>query len=215
MASDNNLTIQKNCNYELVIKKSRFICSLCRIKNEDDAQNFIQQIQVANRKANHNCFAYLVGDDDHIQRESDNGEPSGTAGVPILQALQMEHLHDVCAVVTRYFGGIKLGAGGLIRAYSNVTTDAINEAGIVDRVMQALLKITVDYSEHDALTYYLKQHNLEIDHEDYGVKVAVTIFVDHEQQATVQKALTERFNDRLQIEQAGHRIHEVQFVPHS
>lgn len=207
-----NLTIKKNCSYELIIKKSRFICSLARIENEADAQKFISQIQADNRKANHNCFAYLIGADDHIQRESDNGEPSGTAGVPILQALQMEHLHDVCAVVTRYFGGIKLGAGGLIRAYSNVTTDAIHESGIVNRIMQSLLTITVDYSEHDALTYYLQQHNLEIDHEEYGVKVAVTIFVDQDQQDTVQSDLINRFNDRLQVKAAGQRIHEVPFT---
>lgn len=196
----------------MIIKKSRFICSLARIKNEEEAQNFISQVQANNRKANHNCFAYMIGEDDHIQRESDNGEPSGTAGVPILQALQMEHLHDVCAVVTRYFGGIKLGAGGLIRAYSNVTTGAIHESGIVNRIIQSLLTITVDYSEHDALTYYLKQHNLEIDHEEYGVKVAVTIFVDQDKQDAVQTDLTNRFNDHLQVRRAGQRIHEVPFT---
>lgn len=196
----------------MIIKKSRFICSLARIKNEEEAQNFISQVQANNRKANHNCFAYMTGEDDHIQRESDNGEPSGTAGVPILQALQMEHLHDVCAVVTRYFGGIKLGAGGLIRAYSNVTTGAIHESVIVNRIIQSLLTITVDYSEHDALTYYLKQHNLEIDHEEYGVKVAVTIFVDRDKQDAVQTDLTNRFNDRLQVRRAGQRIHEVPFT---
>ena len=196
----------------MIIKKSRFICSLARIKSEQDAQDFINQIQTDNRKANHNCFAYMIGKDDRIQRESDNGEPSGTAGVPILQALQMEHLHDVCAVVTRYFGGIKLGAGGLIRAYSNVTTGAIHESGIVNRVIQTLLTITVDYSEHDALTYYLKQHNLEIDHEEYGVKVALTIFVDQDQQDTVKDDLTNRFNDRLQVSLAGQRIHEIPFT---
>lgn len=209
MAAENNLTIQKNCQYELVIKKSRFICSLSRIKDEDDAQQFISKVQADNRKATHNCFAYQVGKDDHIQRESDNGEPSGTAGVPILQALQMEKLHDVCAVVTRYFGGIKLGAGGLIRAYSNVTTDAIHRAGIVNRVLQQLLTITVDYAEHDALTYYLKQHDLAIDHEEYGVKVAVTIFVDQNESQAVQDALTNRFNGRLTINAAGQHIHEV------
>lgn len=209
---ETNLTIQKNCSYEMIIKKSRFICSLARIKNEEEAQNFISQVQANNRKANHNCFAYMIGEDDHIQRESDNGEPSGTAGFPILQALQMEHLHDVCAVVTRYFGGIKLGAGGLIRAYSNVTTGAIHESGIVNRIIQSLLTITVDYSEHDALTYYLKQHNLEIDHEEYGVKVAVTIFVDQDKQDAVQTDLTNRFNDRLQVRRAGKRIHEVPFT---
>lgn len=112
------LTIHQNTEFELVIKKSRFICSLARVHSEQEAQDFITRISKENRKANHNCYAYLLGDNDQIQRESDNGEPSGTAGVPILEALQLAHVRDVCAVVTRYFGGIKLGAGGLIRAYS-------------------------------------------------------------------------------------------------
>ena len=100
------LTIHQNTEFELVIKKSRFICSLARVHSEQEAQDFITRISKENRKANHNCYAYLLGDNDQIQRESDNGEPSGTAGVPILEALQLAHVHDVCAVVTRYFVGI-------------------------------------------------------------------------------------------------------------
>lgn len=123
-----------------------------------------QQLQInkLHRKATHNCFAYLIGDHDQIQRESDNGEPSGTAGVPMLEALKANQLHNVLAVVTRYFGGIKLGAGGLIRAYSNSVSQAIEQAGLVERVEQAILKIDVAYSLHDSLLYYLKQANLEI-----------------------------------------------------
>ena len=120
------LTIAKNTSNEMVIKKSRFICSIARVTSDEAAQQFINQISTENRKATHNCYAYMVGDRDQIQRESDNGEPSGTAGVPILESLQLAKLHNVVAVVTRYFGGIKLGAGGLIRAYSNSTTNAIH-----------------------------------------------------------------------------------------
>lgn len=94
------ITIAADTTYEVTIKKSRFICSLARVTNEAAAQAFISQITKEHRKATHNCFAYLLGDHDQIQRESDNGEPSGTAGVPILEALKLEHLHDVCAVVT-------------------------------------------------------------------------------------------------------------------
>ena len=130
------LTIAQATKFELIIKKSRFICALQRVETEEEAQAFIKTVQTANRKATHNCFAYLVGDHDQVQRESDNGEPSGTAGIPILESLQLAKLHNVVAVVTRYFGGIKLGAGGLIRAYSNVTTKAVHQAGIVQRVKQ-------------------------------------------------------------------------------
>ena len=103
------LTIAKNTTYEQTIKKSRFICSIARVSSEEEAQQFITSIQAANKKATHNCFAYMIGDNDQIQRESDNGEPSGTAGIPILESLKLAKIHNVVAVVTRYFGGIKLG----------------------------------------------------------------------------------------------------------
>lgn len=205
------LTIKENTSHEIVIKKSRFICSLARIHNEDEAKQFIQQISTANRKANHNCFAYMLGDDDHIQRESDNGEPSGTAGVPILESLQLVHIHDVCAVVTRYFGGIKLGAGGLIRAYSNVTSETLHLAGLVQRIQQALLKITVPYNLHDQLLYFLKEQAIEVANEDYGVNVTTEIFVNDDQISDLTNEINNRFSGQLAIETAGHRFNEIPY----
>lgn len=205
------LTIAKNHQHEITIKKSRFICSLARINSEQDAQDFIAKVSANNRKANHNCFAYMVGDDDHIQRESDNGEPSGTAGVPILESLQLMHVHDVCAVVTRYFGGIKLGAGGLIRAYSNVTSEALHDAGLVQRVEQELLQIEVPYNLHDQLLYFLKENNLQTVKEDYGVNVITSIFVDEAQLDQVIQNLTNRFNNQLTIKKAGQHFNEIPY----
>lgn len=193
------ITIAKNTSFEMVIKKSRFICSIGRANTEEAAQDFIAQVQTANRKANHNCFAYMIGDKDQVQRESDNGEPSGTAGVPILESLQLAKLHNVVAVVTRYFGGIKLGAGGLIRAYSNVTTNAIHQAGLVQRVLQTAVDITVSYAQHDKLLYFLKEQQVEVANEAYGVDVTVTIFVDQAACDDLIDQLTNRFNDQLQI----------------
>lgn len=207
------ITIAKNTNFEMVIKKSRFICSIGRVDTEEAAQEFIAQVQTANRKANHNCFAYMVGDDDQIQRESDNGEPSGTAGVPILESLQLAKLHNVVAVVTRYFGGIKLGAGGLIRAYSNVTTNAIHQAGLVQRVIQTAVDITVSYAQHDKLLYFLKEQQIEVANEAYGVDVTVTIFVDQAAMDDLITLLTNRFNDQLQIKKGQPRNHEVPYQP--
>lgn len=203
------LTIAKTAEYEQVIKKSRFICNIARVTTEDDAQAFIDQVKAANRKANHHCFAYLVGDRDQVQRESDNGEPSGTAGVPILEALQMEHLHNVVAVVTRYFGGIKLGAGGLIRAYSNTTTGGIRAAGIVSRIKQLTVIITCPYSLHDQLTYYCQQNSLAIDKEEYGTAVTVTAFVDETAADDQIQQLVTRFNDQLTIKKGNPRFREV------
>lgn len=207
------ITIAKNTSFEMVIKKSRFICSLGRADTEEAAQAFINQVQTANRKATHNCFAYMVGDHDQVQRESDNGEPSGTAGVPILESLQLAKLHNVVAVVTRYFGGIKLGAGGLIRAYSNVTTNAIHQAGLVQRVIQTAVDITVTYAQHDSLIYFLKEHQVEVADEAYGVDVTVTVFVDQDACDDLIAQLTTRFNDQLQIKKGQPRNHEVPYQP--
>lgn len=149
-----SLTIKSNGTHEIEIKKSRFICTMARIENEDQAKNIIAKVSKDNAKANHNCFAYMLGDDDHIQRESDNGEPSGTAGVPILEVLKMNQLHNVLAVVTRYFSGIKLGAGGLIRAYSNATSTTIDSLGIVKLVNKQEIKLTIEYNQFDKLKYF-------------------------------------------------------------
>lgn len=207
------LNIANASQTELVIKKSRFICSLQRISSEEDAQNFIKEVKAANRKANHNCFAYLVGDQDQVQRESDNGEPSGTAGVPILESLQMAKLHNVVAVVTRYFGGIKLGAGGLIRAYSNVTTEAVHRAGIVQRIKQLQIAITVSYRQHDALLYYLKEHQLAVSNEDYGVNVTTNVFINEATAEDTIAQLQNRFNHQLEIRKMGSHFHEIPYNP--
>lgn len=205
------LTIAKNTTYEQTIKKSRFICSIARVSSEEEAQQFIASIQTANKKATHNCFAYMIGDNDQIQRESDNGEPSGTAGIPILESLKLAKIHNVVAVVTRYFGGIKLGAGGLIRAYSNTTTEAIHQAGLVQRIKQAILKITVTYALHDPLLYYLKENNLEVAGEEYGVNVETSIYVNETDLKDVKEKLINRFNDQLQITEGDQRFNEIPY----
>ena len=205
------LTIAKNTTYEQTIKKSRFICSIARVSSEEEAQQFIASIQAANKKATHNCFAYMIGDNDQIQRESDNGEPSGTAGIPILESLKLAKIHNVVAVVTRYFGGIKLGAGGLIRAYSNTTTEAIHQAGLVQRIKQAILKITVTYALHDPLLYYLKENNLEVASEEYGVNVETSIYVNETDLKDVKEKLINCFNDQLQITEGDQRFNEIPY----
>lgn len=205
------LTIAKDTAYEQTIKKSRFICSLARVSSEEEAQQFIASVQTANKKATHNCFAYMIGDNDQIQRESDNGEPSGTAGIPILESLKLAKIHNVVAVVTRYFGGIKLGAGGLIRAYSNTTTEAIHQADLVQRIKQAILKITVTYALHDSLLYYLKENNLEVADEEFGVNVETSIYVNETDLKDVKEKLINRFNDQLQITESDHRFNEIPY----
>ncbi|MCI1974490.1 MAG: YigZ family protein [Limosilactobacillus sp.] len=205
------LMIAKNTSNEMVIKKSRFICSIARASTEEEAQQFIDQINAENKKATHNCYAYMVGDRDQIQRESDNGEPSGTAGVPILESLQLAKLHNVVAVVTRYFGGIKLGAGGLIRAYSNSATNAIHKAGIVERIKQSVLEITVSYSQHDSLLHYLKEQSIEVADEQFAANVQTNIYVDQDKVTETTNDLINRFNDQLTIKKGTSRDHEVPY----
>ena len=140
-------TIRENGIHEIEIKKSRFICHLRRVKSEEEAQVFIEEVKKEHWKATHNCSAYTIGLNDEIQRAHDDGEPSGTAGVPMLEIFLKRELKNVAAVVTRYFGGTKLGAGGLIRAYGGAVNEAVNNIGVVERQLQQLIDVTVTYSK--------------------------------------------------------------------
>lgn len=211
--SEPYLTIQGDVTVEVIIKKSRFICQLKKLTNEQDAIDFIEAVNHEHRKATHNCFAYQVGDRDEIQRESDNGEPSGTAGVPILEVLQKNHLHNVAAVVTRYFGGIKLGAGGLIRAYSGTTAQAVEAATIVQRVTQTIVGLQHSYANHDQLTYWLNQEHFELDHDDYGVDVTTYVFVDNDHVETFTAEITDRFRGQIAVLPGEERQHKILYQP--
>lgn len=193
------LTIQATGQHSLTIKKSRFITDIARVTTEDEAKAFLATVSAREPKANHHCWAYVIGEHDEIQRESDNGEPSGTAGVPILTVLQRNRLHNVIAVVTRYFGGIKLGAGGLIRAYSNATSTAIEAVGVVKRVRQREMTLAVDYANYDRLNHYLTEEKIATLDTAYTDNVAVTIAVDLDAVAATQQAITNLLSDRLTV----------------
>lgn len=206
------LTIKQNGQAELEIKKSRFICAMAKITDEADAKTFIASVKDQNPKANHNCYAYMLGDDDHIQRESDDGEPSGTAGVPILNVLQQEQLHNVVAVTTRYFGGIKLGAGGLIRAYSNATSNAIREIGLVARVKQTEILIEVDYALYDKLAHFISTETINAQEPEFGATVKLRIFVNSDQITSTTTALTNLLAGKLTITVGEDRFQEVPYT---
>ncbi|MEK3857165.1 YigZ family protein [Cytobacillus sp. FSL H8-0458] len=131
---------------EIEIERSRFIAHVGRAETAEEALEFIQKIKKKHSNATHNCSAYLIGENDQIQKANDDGEPSGTAGVPILEVLKKKKLKDTVVVITRYFGGIKLGAGGLIRAYSKATTAGLESAGIVERTLMRIVHTIVDYT---------------------------------------------------------------------
>lgn len=129
---ENYITVGSSANAEILINKSRFIGHAARAETEAEAIAFIDSIKMKHRQATHNCSAYIIGEHDSIQKANDDGEPSGTAGVPMLEVLKKQGLKDTVLVVTRYYGGIKLGGGGLIRAYGKSASEAIAASGVVE-----------------------------------------------------------------------------------
>ncbi|MCT3601657.1 YigZ family protein [Lactobacillus acidophilus] len=206
---ENFLTIKENGSNELIIKKSRFIASIARTSSTEEANEFIQQISKKYRDATHNTFAYTIGINDDQVKESDNGEPSGTAGVPELKALQLMNLKNVTVVVTRYFGGIKLGAGGLIRAYSNSVTSVVEKVGVIKRVLQQELIFNVPYNRFDEVDHYLKTNNVFIANTEYGVDVTIHIFLDDDNQAPVKNDLTNLLSGQITFKKGVKRYNEI------
>ncbi|MDC3416117.1 YigZ family protein [Aquibacillus salsiterrae] len=171
-------TVKPEGSDEIIIQKSRFIGYVKRVETEEEAQQFIQAIKKKHSDANHNCSAYLIGEHDQIQKANDDGEPSGTAGVPMLEVLKKRGLKDTAVVVTRYFGGIKLGAGGLIRAYASTTSQALNTTGIVKRQLMQTMLVAADYSLLGKLENELRNHTAYIlEKIDYTDQVIIHVAV--------------------------------------
>lgn len=174
-------TIQNEGTHEIEIKKSRFIAHLKRTQTEEEAIDFIKQIKEEHSNATHNCSAYQIGDNNEIQRARDNGEPSGTAGIPMLEIFRKRELQYVTAVVTRYFGGKKLGAGGLIRAYGGVVNDAVDALGVVERRLQQEIRLTVDYTLSGKLENELQNSKYHLEDIEYTDKVTFICFTDSDE----------------------------------
>lgn len=200
------LTVKEFGEHEIVIEKSRFIAQIQRAETEEQAQAFIQSIKKKHSSATHNCSAYLIGENDQIQKANDDGEPSGTAGVPILEVLKKRQLKDTVVVVTRYFGGIKLGAGGLIRAYGKSTSEALNAVGIVERRLVQTIHVTIDYTWLGKLEKELRasQYNLKEIH--YLDKVEIEVYVEEDKIETFTQWMTELTNGQSIIQQ-GERLY--------
>lgn len=191
------------------IKKSKFICHVKRVSSEEEARDFINAIKKEHYKATHNCSAFIIGEQSNIKRTSDDGEPSGTAGVPMLGVLEHHHITNSCVVVTRYFGGIKLGAGGLIRAYAGSVAQAVREIGLVEIKEQVVLGITLSYSQYQEFANFLKDHQLAEQDPLFTDQVTTTIFVDKENTSSITAALVEFYNGKVLIEEQGIREVEV------
>ena len=202
-------TIKEDGQVQEEIKKSRFICHAKRVYSEEEARDFITAIKKEHYKATHNCSAFIIGERSEIKRTSDDGEPSGTAGVPMLGVLENHNLTNVCVVVTRYFGGIKLGAGGLIRAYAGSVALAIKEIGIIEIKEQAGIAIQMSYTQYQEYNNFLKEHTLmELD-TNFTDQVNTMIYVDKEEKENMKAALVEFFHGKVTLTDQGLREVEV------
>ncbi|MEU1673309.1 YigZ family protein [Streptomyces roseifaciens] len=168
-------TVAREGVHEIEISKSRFICALAPAATEEEAQAFIARIRKEHPTARHHCFAYVLGADGSVQKASDDGEPGGTAGVPMLQMLLRREVRYAVAVVTRYFGGVKLGAGGLIRAYGGVVGEALDVLGTVTRQRFRLASVTVDHQRAGKLENDLRATGRAVREVSYGAEVRIEV----------------------------------------
>lgn len=207
----NYLTISENAKASFIEKRSEFIGYISPVKTNDEAVAFINSIKAEHRKAKHNVYAYILRED-NISRYSDDGEPQGTAGVPVLDVLKKRGLTDVCVVVTRYFGGILLGGGGLVRAYSHAASLACDAAHIMDMCLCHRLKITADYGMYGKISYLLPNYETITVNSDFGSDVVLEILVLSEKLDALTKELTEVTNGTAEIVDMGELFEDFSSV---
>ncbi len=191
-------TIAAACEARFVEKKSEFIGYLCPVQTEEQAVAFVERIRAMHRKATHNCYAYILRENNTV-RHSDDGEPGGTAGVPIYEVLRKEGLTDVCCVVTRYFGGILLGAGGLVRAYTKGAKDAVDAAEIKQMAMAAQVDIAVDYGLYGRLAQIFADFDARVGREDFADNVRITVFIREENADKLCEKLVDSCNGNIDV----------------
>ncbi|ASY36055.1 hypothetical protein STTU_6022 [Streptomyces sp. Tu6071] len=175
MPQDAYLTLAREGSHETEINRSRFLCTLAPVADEDEAQAFLARVRAAHADASHNCWAYVLGAGASVQKASDDGEPGGTAGVPMLQMLTRRELRYVAAVVTRYYGGVKLGAGGLIRAYGGVVGETLDRLGTVTRRRYRLATVTVDHQRAGKIENDLRSTGRSVREVRYGERVSIDL----------------------------------------
>ncbi|WHY76909.1 YigZ family protein [Neobacillus sp. WH10] len=193
-------TVKQAGEHEINIQRSRFIAHINRAETENEAQEFIQAIKKKHWDATHNCSAYHIGEHDQIQKANDDGEPSGTAGVPILEVLKKRKLKDTVVVITRYFGGIKLGAGGLIRAYGKATSESLDTVGIVERKLTQIIHVKMDYTWLGKIEKELRASEYKIKEIHYLDIVEVEIYVDESHVQPFMDWMVELTNGQCTIE---------------
>lgn len=206
MASESYRTIKAPAEAEFIERKSRFIGAIAPVKTEEEAQEFLREVRTRHREATHNCFAYVLREN-HLQRFSDDGEPQGTAGKPILEVLLRENLTDVVVVVTRYFGGILLGAGGLLRAYTEGCKIAVDAAETLIMHPATELLVPMDYSYYGKLQYLLPNYQTVILDTDFGEGVTQKLMIPTARLAALLHDITETSAATVTPEILGERFY--------
>ena len=196
-------TVYQGGEGEITEKKSRFIATVIPAGSEEEALTFVETIKKKYWDARHHCYAYVIGERNELQRCSDDGEPNGTAGKPMLDVLLGEELHNVAVVVTRYFGGTLLGTGGLVRAYSSAVKEGLASSVIITKIQGVKLHITTDYTGLGKIQYILGQRGLKILESGYTDKVALEVLVPQAELSEVCAEITEGTNGQAAIDKAG------------
>ena len=207
----NYYTVSEAAEASFIEKRSQFIGYIAPVKTDEEAVNFINTIKAKHRKAKHNVYAYILRKD-NISRYSDDGEPQGTAGVPVLDVLQKRGLTDVCVVVTRYFGGILLGGGGLVRAYSHAASLACDAAHTMDMCLCHRLKICTDYGMYGKLTYILPNFETITVNSDFADSVTLELLVLSKKLSALISEITEITNGSAEITDCGELFEDFSSV---
>lgn len=192
-------SLRKNAQKEIVIEKSTFIGTAQMVENEEQALEFIQAMKKKYYDATHNVYAYVLGDDNNIQRFSDDGEPSGTAGIPVLEVLKKNELRNICIVVTRYFGGIKLGKGGLVRAYGKGAVAALEASEIIWRRLYQIVEVNVDYTLLGMMQNQLKLAEYQIKNIRYDEMVHLEVYVLDSKTADFQNKVIDWCSGKVEL----------------
>ncbi|MYL20934.1 YigZ family protein [Halobacillus litoralis] len=206
-------TVKPEGSEEITIQKSRFIGYVKRCETEEEAQAFIQEIKKKHNDATHNCSAYMIGEHDLIQKANDDGEPSGTAGVPMLEVLKKRGLKDTAVVVTRYFGGIKLGAGGLIRAYGSTASEAIHTTGVVKRQLMQEIKVKIDYTLLGKVENEVRNSTYTLETVNYLENVELIIYVESGLEEEFESWMVDLTSGQAAITRGGTSYVEFDVTP--
>lgn len=193
------LTLKRNVQTEFTEKKSVFITNAGRVESEEEARAFIDGIKAKYKDARHHVYAYTLGEKENVQRYSDDGEPQGTGGIPVLEVIRRSSLRNTVVVVTRYFGGVLLGAGGLTRAYVRGASEALKAAGILERVEGHVVSINMTYELLGKVQHFLREEAVHIEDSIFGEDVEITIHIEDEKRESLLDGIRELTSAQAQI----------------